>query len=185
MTDHKNPDKNLNKLQAEAHERLKELAAINQTTQILNEGKSIEETLSRIVDILPPAWQYPEYTASRITFGDLEFTSRNFMPTSWVQKQVFETIDGIKGSIEIFYLREFPDFFEGPFMTEERHLINNLAGLVAGFLNSVKGESLLKKEKTQILDGDAETATQIPMVHSRQLLQKFLNKSNYDRDIYH
>ncbi|MCK4569143.1 MAG: hypothetical protein KAT76_02575, partial [Bacteroidales bacterium] len=118
-------------------------------------------------------------------FGDLEFTSQNFMPTSWVQKQVFETIDGIKGSIEIFYLREFPDLVEGPFMTEERHLINNLANLVAGFLNSVKGESLLKKEKTQILDGDAETASQIPRVHSRQLLQKFLNKSNYDRDIYH
>ena len=178
------PDKDYNKLQAEARERLKELAAINQTTQILYEGKSIEETLSKIVDILPPAWQYPEYTAARITFGEMEFTSRNFMPTSWMQKQSFETIDGINGSIEVFYLKEFPELDEGPFMAEERHLINNLAVQITGYLNSVKGKSLLKKERARFLEG-APATTPLKQSHSRQLLQKFLNKSNYDRDIYH
>jgi len=174
----------ISKLQAEARERLKELAAINQTTQILYEGKSIEETLNRIVDILPPAWQYPEYTASRITFGELEFTSSNFMPTSWGQKQNFETIDGINGSIEVFYLKEFPELDEGPFMKEERQLINNLEGLITGYLNSIKGKSLLKKEKSRIIEQKFEKE-KTPSSHSRQLLQKFLNKSNYDRDMYH
>lgn len=108
----KNQD-DLKRMEAEAQERLKELAAINQTTQILNEGKGIEETLNRMVDILPPAWQYPEFAASRITFGEMVFTSRNFVPTSWVQKQSFETIDGISGTIEVFYLREFPELDEG------------------------------------------------------------------------
>ncbi len=185
MEEHSKQDKDLKRLQAEAHERLKELAAINQTTQILTEGKSIEETLGKLVDILPPAWQYPEYTASRITFGDLEFTSRNFVPTSWVQKQSFETIDGIKGNIEVYYLREFPELDEGPFMKEERHLINNLAGLITGYLNSIKGKSLLSKERDRILEGNTRKSVTTPLVHSRQLLQKFLNKSNYDRDIYH
>ncbi len=185
MADNKGKGKDINKLQAEARERLKELAAINQTTQILNEGKSIEETLSRLVDILPPAWQYPEYTASRITFGELEFTSRNFMPTSWVQRQAYETIDGISGKVEVFYLREFSELDEGPFMKEERHLINNLAGQLTGYLNSVKGKTLLKKSKTQILQDDKSGDDQADGVHSRQLLQRFLNKSNSDRDLYH
>ncbi|MCK5338016.1 MAG: hypothetical protein KAJ50_04355, partial [Bacteroidales bacterium] len=185
MTDKKTPGNDLHKLQAEAGERLKELAAINHATQILNEGKSIEETLSRIVDILPPAWQYPEYSASRITFGDLEFTSRNFMPSSWVQRQGFETIDGIKGNIEVFYLREFPDLDEGPFMKEERHLINNIAGQITGYLNSVKGRTLLKKERFRIDDNAKDESALPEQAHSRQLLQIFLNKSNYDRDIYH
>ena len=109
MTDKKTPGNDFHKLQAEAGERLKELAAINQATQILNEGKSIEETLNRIVEILPTAWQYPEYSASRITFGDLEFTSRNFMPSSWVQRQGFETIDGIKGNSKLLF--KSLDFF--------------------------------------------------------------------------
>jgi hypothetical protein len=185
MAKEKRPIQDIKKLQAEARERLKELSAINQTTQILNEGKSIEETLHRIVEILPPAWQYPEYTAARITFGDLEFTSRNFMITSWSQKQSIETIDGISGSIEVYYLREFPDISEGPFMAEERQLINNLAGLVTGFLNSLKGKVLLNKMKTGIVDTDLNKNKPEPAVHSRQLLQRFLNKSNYDRDMYH
>jgi len=184
MTGPKKQDKDLNKVQAEARERLKELAAINQTTQILYEGKSIEETLSKIVDILPPAWQYPEYTAARITFGEIEFISRNFMPTSWVQKKDFETIDGIMGTLEVFYLKEFPELDEGPFMTEERQLINNLGGLITGYLNSIKGKSLLKKERNRIISGPGDKIQDAP-VRSRQLLQKFLNKSNYDRDIYH
>ncbi len=185
MKDNIKPEKDIIRLEAEAQERLKELAAINQTTQILNEGKGIEETLSRIVDILPAAWQYPEYAASRITFGDFDFTSRNFMPSSWIQKQSFETIDGISGSIEIYYLREFADLDEGPFMKEERQLINNLTGLICGFLNSVKGKSLLMKEKSKIFDPTQPDTEKPFAVHSRQLLQKFLNKSNYDRDIYH
>ena len=184
MADRKNKGNDITRLQAEARERLKELAAINQTTQILNEGKSIEETLGRIVDILPPAWQYPEYTASRITFGELEFTSRNFMPISWVQKQSFETIDGIKGTMEVYYLREFPELDEGPFMKEERHLINNLAGQLTGYLNSLKGKTLLKKEKERLFDASLKK-TEGKTAHSRQLLQRFLNKSNYDRDLYH
>lgn len=185
MNDQENNGKDINKLQAEARERLKELAAINKTTQILSEGKGIEETLSRIADVIPPAWQYPEYTASRIIFGDKEFTSSDFMPSSWVQRQAFETIDGISGSIEVFYLREFPDLDEGPFMKEERQLVNNLAGLITGYLNSVKGRTLLKKERGHFINGEGELASETDSVHSRQLLQKFLNKSNYDRDLYH
>jgi hypothetical protein len=185
MAKTKDTGKDISRLQAEARERLKELAAINKTTSVLNEGKSIEETLNRIVDILPPAWQYPEYTASRITFGDLEFTSKDFMPTSWVQKQEFETIDGMVGSIEVYYLREFPDLDEGPFMKEERQLIDNIAGLITGYLNSVKGKSLLKKERSRFLGGPQAKADHSAKVHSRQLLQRFLNKSNYDRDLYH
>lgn len=184
MSDQKKQEKDIKRLQAEAQERLKELAAINKTTQILNEGKGIEESLSRMVDILPPAWQYPEYTAARITFGDMEFTSRDFMPSSWVQRQGFETIDGLKGSIEVYYLREFPELDEGPFMKEERELIKNLAGLVSGFLNSVKGKSLLWKERSKLYD-DEKLGVEHDGPQSRQLLQKFLNKSNYDRDMYH
>ena len=47
MTDKDPKGKDLTRLQAEARERLKELAAINQTTQVLSEGKGIEETLKQ------------------------------------------------------------------------------------------------------------------------------------------
>ena len=117
----KNQDhKEVERIIAEKKERLKELACINRTTQILKEGKSIDETLLRIVQILPDAWQYPERTVARIIYEKQEFRSKNFSKTSWCQRQEFKTVGGKTGCIEIYYLQKFRDYDEGPFLLEER-----------------------------------------------------------------
>lgn len=163
-------------------ERLKELSAINQTTSILRAGKPADEALHQICIMLPRAWQYPEFTACRIRYGGMEFTTPNYRETAWCQKQKFETIDNQDGSIEIFYLKAFPLSDEGPFMNEERHLLVNLANLITGYLNTVKGKAMLRKVKKE----DRQPATENDKtVNSRQLLQTFLNRANYKRDIYH
>jgi hypothetical protein len=164
-------------------ERLKELAAINQTTSILRSGKLIEEALHQICLILPKAWQYPEFTVCRIRYSNFEMISPGFRESQWCQKQTFITIDNLEGSIEIFYLKAFSHAFEGPFLEEERHLIINLANLITGYLNSVKGKAILKKvtekEQPEIRQKDESTK------YSRKLLQTFLNRTNYNRDLYH
>jgi hypothetical protein len=71
------------KLLHDQQERVKELACINQTTDILKEGKPIEETLQQIVLLLPAAWQYPDYTAARIKFHDKTFETPDFQETGW------------------------------------------------------------------------------------------------------
>ena len=129
----------LNRLVYDNRERLKELAALNATTTILKKNKSIYETLYEICQILPPAWQYPENTVARLRYDEMEFTTPDFMETQWRQKQDFESIDGLAGTIEIFYTKEFPLIDEGPFLKEERNLIMNIASLIEGFLNGVKG----------------------------------------------
>lgn len=169
-------------LKAQNIERLKELAAINRTTQIIKEGKSIEETLKQISTILPPAWQYPQFTAARILYEGKEFASIEFKATPWVQRQRFETIDNKVGYIEVYYLKEFPEIDEGPFMIEERHLIENLANMITGFINGQLAKTIIKPGagRTAAKSDDGQ-----PVVTSRQLLQRFINKSNEDRDIYH
>jgi hypothetical protein len=165
-------------------ERLKELAAINQTTAILRAGKPIDEALHQICLILPKAWQYPEFTVCRIRYSNLEVTTQNFRETQWCQKQTFETIDNQEGSIEIFYLKAFPPSDEGPFLQEERHLIINLANIISGYLNSIKGKAILRKtEEKDFFSGKAESRETTK--YSRQLLQTFLNRNNYNRDLYH
>ena len=135
------------KLQAENKERLKELAAINRTTSIIKEGRTVEGTLRQICLILPDAWQFPQYTVARIKYEGMEFTSVGFKETSWVQVQDFKTIDGNTGKIEIFYTKDFPEEDEGPFLKEERDLIQNLSNLIVGYLNSIKGKDFVKEVK--------------------------------------
>lgn len=178
-----NPD--IKRLMHERRERLKELAAINQTTQILREGKPVDETLQQLAMIFPDAWQYPAYTVVRIVFDGKEYRSVRFAETIWVQRQQFETINGKKGYIEVYYTREFVQEDEGPFLIEERHLITNLANMIAGYLNSIEARAILRKTKEVKDDAPYIGDKPQPKITSRQLLQKFLNKSNYDRDVYH
>lgn len=178
------PHKEYQRLQAENIERLKELSAINHTTQILKENKPIDETLQQICMLLPAAWQYPEFTVARIKFDDKEYVTPGFKETKWLQRQQFGTIEGKSGSIEIFYTREFKELDEGPFLKEERHLIENLSGLITGYLNSEAGKKYIsEKRKKDFYTEFEESFTD--QTQSRRLLQRFLNKRNYDRDIYH
>jgi hypothetical protein len=179
-------EKEIRRLLEEKTERLKELACINQTTQIIKEGKSVEETLRRIVRILPPAWQYPEHTVARIKFNNKEYKSGSFEETEWRQSQSFKTIDNRSGEIDIFYTKKFREINEGPFLTEERHLIDNLSSIISNFLNTLEAKRILKKSLEQDHVHSAIKEFQSGKeINSRKLLQKFLNNQNANRDIFH
>jgi len=173
-------DNGYKQLLHEQKERLKELACINRTTAILNEGKSIDETLQKVVHSLPPAWQYPEFTVARISYGNKIFMTTNFGETKWGLKQDFTTINNTKGSIEIFYTKEFENIDNGPFLEEEKDLIENLASLLTGFINSI-----LAREMMNIPEPAATDEKIKPGTSSRQLLQRFLERYNAERDIFH
>ena len=165
------------RLMAQTKERLKELSAINRTVSIIKEAKPIADTLHQFCMILPDAWQYPEYTVARVKYAQYEFTSPGFKETPWCQREGFESIDGFFGAIEIFYTREVHEEDEGPFLKEERDLIKNLANIILGYINSVKGQEVVKT-KPKVLPKVSES-------QSKRLLQRFINQHNADRDIYH
>ena len=173
-----------NILIAENRERLKELSAINQTSRIIAEGKSINETLQKICNYLPKSWQYPKYTVSRIAFEGKIYTSRKFDDTEWYQKEHFVTIDNKKGTIEVFYLKEFPRLYEGPFLKEERHLIINIAKLISGYLNNIKGRDIFNRRLLKDEGSHKSEEYRQSLVRNKQPLQLFFNKQIIDKYIY-
>ncbi|MEN8204282.1 MAG: hypothetical protein ABFS28_16925, partial [Bacteroidota bacterium] len=179
-------EEDIQRLIAERKERLKELTCINETTQIIKENRTIGETLTQIAQILPRAWQYPEMTVARIWFEGEEYTSVGFREGHWKQTQKFETIDSRRGEIEVFYLKEFQDLDEGPFLTEERQLIENLASIISNYLNSQEARKILHKTMEEDTVREEISRFQHPReINSRMLLQKFLSKQNANRDIFH
>ncbi len=175
---HINPE--YSRLLHDQQERLKELACINKTTYILKEGKPVEETLQQIVLLLPAAWQYPEFTEARIRFRDKTYETPAFQEASWKMEQEFNTIDDEKGIIEIYYTREFNFENEGPFLKEERDLIINIASLITGYINSLKASDIMRM--AQIPEESEEDLKNLP---SRKLLQRFLERHNAERDVFH
>jgi hypothetical protein len=179
------PDKrNVSRLAKENIERLKELAAINKTTGIIKEAKSIPDTLQHISFILKEAMQYSPYTAARISFDKKQYLSPNFSESKWVLRQSFDCIDKRTGLIEVFYTKEFPDLYEGPFLKEERDLIDNISNMISGYINTEAGKYLITKTKEEYSD-DEYIEGPFVRVENRNLLNDYLNRNNANRDVYH
>jgi len=179
-------EEEIQRLIAERKERLKELTCINETTQIIRENRSVDESLSLIAGIMPKAWQYPEMTVARIWFDGKEHPSPGFREGHWKLSQKFETLDNRKGTIEVFYLKEFPELDEGPFLKEERQLIDNLASIIANYLNTREARKMLHKTMDEETVREELGRFQHPReITSRMLLQKFLSRQNANRSIFH
>lgn len=112
-------------------ERVKELTALHTCAQmLLNQEASIPSLLDRVVSILPAAWQYPERAAARITYDGQIYATQEYRSSGQSQQAAFQLRNGTQGLIEVVYLNECPQADEGPFLIEERHLINSLADML-------------------------------------------------------
>jgi signal transduction histidine kinase len=135
--------------QAAVHERVKELTCLYGIAQISEEpALPLEDTLQRIVELLPPAWQYPEITCARITMDGHSYVTPDFKEVG--QKQTAEIVVGRqnRGAVDVVYKERKPDLDEGPFLHEERNLIDTVARQVGLIVERRQSE----EERIQLQD---------------------------------
>lgn len=112
-------------------ERVKELTALHRAARLLQEtGRDLDEVMPEVVFLLPAAWQHPEHTEARLTWGARQWSTPGFAESPWQQREEFQTRDGRRGSICVAYTVELPAVDEGPFLCEERDLIRSLADML-------------------------------------------------------
>jgi signal transduction histidine kinase len=112
-------------------ERVKELRLLHTTSRLLHGGRPLDlALLTELVPNLPPAWQYPEICEARIQLGAMEASTPGFQDSPWRLTQTFGAGDHA-GVIDIVYLEERSgESAEGPFLAEERSLLQSLAELI-------------------------------------------------------
>ena len=116
----------------ELQERAKELNCLYRADELLNQCElPLEQVLRGIVEILPPGWQYPHDCQARITFENTTVESANFKPTPWVQSANIVVQGATVGAVEVSYREQMPHSDEGPFLKEERKLIETIADRIA------------------------------------------------------
>lgn len=132
-------------------ERIKELTTLYRSSQILaKDDIEIRDALQEIVMVLPEGWQYSSICAARIQYGDLTFTSPNFREALASQGAGFRINDREMGRVEIVYLEETPEEVEGPFLFEERNLINVIAEMLQSYLVRKGREEELKVSQANL-----------------------------------
>ena len=113
-------------------ERAKELNCLYQVGELLSQStRPLEEIFRGIIEVLPPGWQYPHDCQARILFENLTIQPPDFQTTPWVQKASIVAQGETVGTVEVSYRREMPRSDEGPFLKEERKLIETIAERIA------------------------------------------------------
>ena len=131
-------------------ERYKELNLLYGIAELsVNRDNTISEILQQSVDLIPPSWQYPDITCARITYEEDEYKTDNFRQTKWGQTEDL-FVDGQKvGIIEVYYLKERKELDEGPFLEEERDLLNSLSRILGQIIS--KRETERRKDQLNSL----------------------------------
>ena len=118
-------NKKVSQLELLLRERDKELNCLYNLAQLIEQsGDSLDGILQGTVDLLPGSWQYPDVTCARIIFKNKTYQSCNFRATRWKQDATISISNQHAGMVEVFYLQKKSESDEGPFLKEERLLIN-------------------------------------------------------------
>ena len=141
------------KLLHEIAERVKELNCLFDLSRLAeNTDTRLESIFQGTIELIHSAWKHSEFTCVRIIFEDREFKSAHFKETEWKQEAPILKNGEMKGSVQVFYTREFPDSFEGPFLKEERHLINEIADRLGIIIQRKMAAEMLATERRRLSD---------------------------------
>lgn len=141
--------------QVALRERVKELMCLYGLAHIIAQPEQkTEEMMQSIVKLLPPAWLYPEIASARITVDGLVYETPAFKEGSSVQISEIVAQRVRRGSVEVHYSAERPKHDEGPFLKEERNLIDAVARELALFIERREAEEEKSRVQEQLRHAD-------------------------------
>ena len=118
----------VNKIIRDLRERAKEIKCLYQVQEVLSDQTlNSEELCKKIVRLIPPGFQYPDVCSARIILGNKKYSDKKFDDTDWELGSDIQIRGETSGRICVFYTEERPSEDIGPFLKEERKLLNSIA----------------------------------------------------------
>ncbi|MCB9853350.1 MAG: hypothetical protein H6819_09675 [Phycisphaerales bacterium] len=115
-------------------ERVKELMCLYSIAQILETPDiTVLDAIQRIVELIPSAWQFPDSIAARISLDDIVCSHGDMDSVVHLQEAPIRIDGRRRGTVDVGYVEEHPEFVEGAFLPEEQHLVRAIAREVAQF----------------------------------------------------
>lgn len=130
-------------------ERVKELTCLYEIAMLrVRENISLDELLQGVVELLPPAWQHSEIASARICVDDKWYQAPRAREIVQHQSADIVVAGAHRGTVEVGYIRAMPKRDEGPFMSEERRLLDTVAREVSLLFQRRRAE----EEGAKLLD---------------------------------
>jgi PAS domain S-box-containing protein len=129
----------------ELRERIKELDCLYGIAALVEKpGASLDEVLQGTTELLAAAQQFPVAAAARVVLYGREYRTANFRESPWRMGASMIVHDERCGLVEVAYVEPKPEADEGPFLKEERLLLDAVAGRLGKIVERIRAEELLR-----------------------------------------
>lgn len=164
-------------------ERVKELQCMYGIMQLIEKyDQCIEKVFQGTVDIIPAAWQYPLVTQASINYIDRSFCTKKFKKSKWKQTANIYADKQKIGVIEVYYMKKMPQSAEGPFLREERALIDGIANRLGSFIER-KNALRLFAESQKLLEQRNEDLNRKNIALKELVAQFEIEKGNLAKKV--
>lgn len=180
MTTHK---KSVNNLVFELQERAKELNCLYTIEDTLNRSDvTMHQAFNAVLNAIVPAFQYPGLCRVRLKYGEVLFQNTEFEDTKWFLSSPIYVQEKEVGSITVFYTEETPQGDIGPFLKEERKLLNTITDRLGHFILHQRLKSifsdmdLVKKSASKSSQGEWQIVLGMIRKTDPNLFQSLIRK---------
>ncbi|MFZ7127399.1 MAG: sensor histidine kinase [Desulfobacterales bacterium] len=134
--------------QAALRERLKELTCLYRITHIAEDPhKRLELFFEEAAALIASAWLYPEEARCRIVYNGQSYSEPDFPENRPVLSAEIRVNGNVRGAVEVAYVEDKPDLDEGPFLKEERRLLDTISRELTWIIE----RRLYEEEKEEML----------------------------------
>ncbi|HAF07204.1 TPA: hypothetical protein DCG82_02220 [candidate division WOR-3] len=136
-------------------ERIKELSCLYSISSSLQKTDfDFEMEMDKLINMIIPAFQFPEFTNVRIKLDNKIFFNKNFVESDNFIKSDILVEDKVRGSIEVFYSQKSFKKDTVFFLDEEKALVNAIANHFGYVLERQKLEKDKNDLHNQLLHAD-------------------------------
>jgi len=148
-------DKPIDRILHDLQERAKELNCLYRVDELLGRVEAtLDDILGEVIRVLPAGWQFPDVCAARIVLGSRVYEPPGFEPSPFKMTAVVEAQGEVAGQVEIYYTEAMPRADEGPFLAEERKLLDAISERLGHFVS--------RRRLLRVLAADGEAGPAAP-----------------------
>ncbi|MBD3372716.1 MAG: hypothetical protein GF403_08380 [Candidatus Coatesbacteria bacterium] len=136
-------------------ERMKELTCLYGIAKLVQRpGIPTDELLRGVVELLPPAWQYPELASARLILDERNYHSRDYREGGAGLRSAITVEGRERGFIEVTYAGGEQYLEAALFLEEERSLIDGVAQQLSLILERRRTEEEKRRLQEQLRHAD-------------------------------
>ncbi len=151
LTEEKQYNRTLRKKNRDLRERNKELKCLFNISNLLDSPElSVDELLQNVVELIPPAWQFPEKTAARLTLNGKAFQTANYKSSKWKQSAMIPLNFKGKADIEVAIIEELQEMDGIYFLEEEKSLLESISKILGRYLQRKHIENQIREREEHL-----------------------------------